>query len=240
MAKKTTRKADAEIVDEADMPTGSNVQIIDSSQLQLSDSITMQDLADVVVSESEENLLMERDTLTGNLNGHKRNHADLTAKLTTQAQELMDSVKVGKDAEALAKSMTDFSGTEYAAVVVRGECVVANRNVSATIKVARKKDVEECKSSYYSSIAERTIRKEFTVKMDRTIEEIAEQVREMQQIERDLLEVRKRIADLPRMARRAKSEIVKARMRGDIKTGHDILKTVMGVETRAISFNGGE
>ncbi|MHA2070104.1 MAG: hypothetical protein ACXABY_37535, partial [Candidatus Thorarchaeota archaeon] len=89
------------------MSTDGKVEIVESngfnnqSEIKLNLDINIQDITDMMVVEKEENMILEKDTVMGNLEGAKKKHKALCKDLETMGDKLVKSTSIDAKAKKL-------------------------------------------------------------------------------------------------------------------------------------------
>lgn len=214
-----------------------------NSKVKLDLAIGINDITDMMVSEHEENLILEKDTVEGNLAGARKEHAEAEKVLTDMAEALIESHNIDRNTQALASALKKFNGRDYHCAIAEGSVDIEKKTCSAEIRVVDSKKYEEdSKRSYYSDtgvIIHKSVTIKFTAEMKTQIKEIGKKAEEVAKVQELLTDVRKRLADLPRLVRRAKGAIVKAQLKGELDSPNKILEAVVGIQPRALPAPNG-
>ena len=205
-------------------------------QIELEAKLTIQDITDIVVSENEEKLLLEREAAEEVLNDAKAAHQAAEKSLTKQAENVVKKMKADTVSVELAVVLNKFHGTKK-----RFTAIVPDDAVSLHIEkknVVGRIQIEDTNKSYSSAIFSKEMTLPFTPKMKEAVKAIAAKAKEVEKAQKALTQIRRKLTDLPRLQRRAKSELTKAQLRGELGTGQKILDTVMGAQPKALPYNG--
>lgn len=204
-------------------------------QIELEAKLTIQDITDIVVSENEERLLLEREAAEDVLSVAKASHQVAEKALTTQAENAVKRMKADKPALELAAALNKFHGAKK-----RFTASVPDKQVSIHIEkknVVGCIQIEDANQNYSKSIFSKEASVAFTPKMAQIVKDIAAAAKEVEKAQKSLTQIRRKLTDLPRLQRRAKAELTKAQLRGELGTGQKILDTVMGAKPKALPYN---
>jgi hypothetical protein len=208
-------------------------------KIELEATLTVQDITDIVVSENEEKLLLQREQAEDVLAVANAAHRAAEKSLTDQAEKVVKKMKADKDSVALAAALNEFHGTKKRFTAnVPDDCVsvhIEKKNVVGRVKVD-----DDTKSSYSRTLFSKEMSLPFTANMQATVRDIAAKAKEVEKAAKALTQIRRMLTDLPRLQRRAKSELTKAQLRGELGTGQAILDTVMGAQSKALPYNGNQ
>ncbi len=192
--------------------------------------ITSADLTDVVVSEAEENLLLEREIAQGNLRGVKREYRELETKLNDVAEGVVKKV-TDANAKTACAAIAAFTGVKHYIRVSGGTVNVEKKWIHCKVNITPSKDKQE---SYYNTVVSKDQQVPFTDAMKKIVADLAAKAQQIAKIEETCKCNQRMLADLPRLARRAKSEVVKAQLRGELRTGADVLERLQRVAPKAL------
>jgi F0F1-type ATP synthase membrane subunit b/b' len=197
----------------------------DQFNIEFDASLSLDDITAIAISDNEENLLLEKEVLEGDLAGAQQKHAKLEEKLKDKAQGLGKKIKASQTAKALAKALNDFHNSKHRFVVEVQEknfaVVIAKKLVSGEISVV---DSSEGPSTYNRFKRSTTEEVPFTDAVDKIVAEIEASAKGVKKINDDLNQIRRKLADLPRLQRRCRAEVAKAHLRGDLVDTHGNLK----------------
>lgn len=213
---------------------------INNSQVELDLKIGISDITDMLVVQHEDGLTMARDQIEANLNQAKRKHGELSEALQEAGQKLLKKYTVDEASKKLCLALKAFHGKAYKAVLEEGTVDVENEVVTATLLIVDSKQYQPPKADErrhyrsYSGLTDKKITIKFTAAMKKQIKAIADQAKVVTGIQEELTEIRKKLADLPRLVRRAKGEIVKAQLQGELNSPQKILQAVVGLEPKAL------
>jgi flagellar biosynthesis chaperone FliJ len=209
----------------------SEVAVQSLNEVNMAATLTTQDLTDMVMSDREDQLHTSREQLEANQQAATKKLDELSQQLMTAANKLPLG-KTYKNEDKVVNELTAFTGERHVIAVRGDKCDVEKQIVNFRICVVDgenyDREISPGKSSCYTaiSVAEREEFLPFTPEMITLKNEIEETTNELGKIADQLSEIRRHLAALPRLGRSAKSQLVKAQLSGQLKTGHDILEVL--------------
>ena len=211
------------------------IELVSECTLKLDTNITTQDICDVLVNETEENLLLERDKVEHEATTARQEHAKLEEQLKDQTRKLIKGQKADTKAKALVKALDEFTGSKTHAAEIDPDDTtisVAKKKVTYTVNIWGKSKAK--RATYDSAEVDREFTVAFSDEMGKTVASISKAALKVKEHDDKLTQIRKLLADMPRLARRAKAAITKAHLMGHLKTTADVLRIVQAVEPRAL------
>lgn len=215
--------------------TPAPMELVTECKIELDSTITTQDICDVLVNDTEETLLLERDMIELKVRKARAVHADLEGQLKHQTRKLIGKQKADAKAKALVKALDEFTGQKSHVAEIDPDDTtidVAKKKVTYTVHIWSKP--KDRRNSYDSAEVDREFTVGFSAEMGKTVASISKAALEVTKHEEKLTQIRKLLADMPRLARRAKAAITKAHLMGQLKTTADVLRIVQAVEPRAL------
>jgi hypothetical protein len=229
------------IVDPATM-TGSLVPMTPVSPLaiaggvELDMKVSSSEVADVMVSDLEDQLMGLKQEVDGVLRSLRISETKIKETLAAESKKLGEGY-TNKAAQELARAMKNFLGEDFIVQTKAGGLDVEKGVVTATVTVLAEVDVEKAKKNTYGlsyDTAERT----FTIPVNavikeqiKALEEVTDKIAEQN---RQADEIRRRLADLPRYARKARAEMTRMALSGQPFTGPQLLAAIINVGQKAL------
>ena len=193
--------------------------------------ITTSDIADVFVSDHEDKLMGLKQHIAAVLRSLRADVSKLEAEMKLEA-EAQAKAHTFKPAAALCKAMQDFLGVKYVSVVNAKGLDVANQEVTAEVVVLSEEDSLGNKTSYKRhDVIDRDFKLPASASIKAKIGKLEELATSIREQERKNEDVNKQLADLPRVARRAKAAMTRIAMSGQAVTGPQLLQAMGDVST---------
>ncbi len=210
-------------------------------QVQLDLRVTTQDLVDIAMGDKSEELTLEKDKVERELSAEMQKHAKLQERLGQQAEKLVADSGISQEVRDLATRLSDFTGNQHSVKLVSvdastwryerdkskedPEVNIKKQVIIGEIRIVKKDE---------TIIASRKIELAFTDDMKQTVTDLAAQAVKIRDIEAQLMDVRRKIVDLPRFALRAKNDLTKAYLRGQLPDTKAMLDVVMATQVKAL------
>jgi hypothetical protein len=213
--------------------------IVIQDEIKLDLSIKMGDLAEMRVSDARTAILQMRADVNAHLGLAKATYADLEKKLSEQATLVVRDVESDAQAKTLAAALTAFTGEAYGITSDKATVSVKDQQVTTNVIVCTVATIESrSKSEHYYGRSgysvDKNISRPFNTVMTQTVEQLRLQSEEIRRIEIELEKVHYLLADIPNMLSRAKSALTKACLRGELRTGVDLLRVLGEIEGVAL------
>lgn len=210
------------------------MEIVGKVEIELDSKVTTQDLTDIVESEAEEVLVLEREAIETNLRRLRKQHSAAEEKLTAEGEKLAKKTKLDSRTTNLVKALNVFHDNKKANAEVSedSELDIAKCEVRITIQIWGKPKNE--RQSYSSPVFSRTVTTPFTKPMSHLVGDMEELSTEIAEDADKMTAVRRKLADLPRLVRRARAALTKAKLLGRLKTTGDLLAVLSTVESKAL------
>lgn len=192
--------------------------------------ITTSDIADVFVSDHEDKLMGLKQDIAAVLRSLR---ADVSKIEAAMQEEAVAQAKAHtfKPAAALCKAMQDFHGVKYITVVNAKGLDVAKQEVTAEIVVMAQEDHENKNNYKRHDMIDRDFKLPANACIKAKIAKLTELAASIREQERKNEDVNKQLADLPRVARRAKAAMTRIAMSGQAVTGPQLLQAMGDVST---------
>jgi hypothetical protein len=170
--------------------------------LNVADTINKADIVAVVRQEAEEQLLSSRSELERELRGLETKASGFEVELTKMANKLVadENIQAAKDA---AKSLAKFTGLKYETSITLTSRDDDKQVVNATISVFRAGEI----SSYNKTNRDTKI--DYTNEMAGVVKELKAVRRDISKVQMQLVSIKKDIANLPALERKAHAELAK-------------------------------
>jgi hypothetical protein len=208
----------------------------DGKASNVSTQASMQDLADMLLSDTEEKLIAARDAAEKEAARLRKQREAAVERLAEQATELVGKQKPDKVSVAYAKAASEYHGKPYEAAVREGSTDVAKETVGFTVYVWRadeegKRPLADSERTKLGSKAEVV---QFSAAMVETKAAIAGLDDEIRTAEAAKADLARRIANLPRLARQAKAAVVRATVSGELTDARDLIPLLDQVGAKAL------
>lgn len=215
--------------------TPAPIELVTDCKIELDSTITTQDICDVLVNDTEETLLLERDAVEMKAKQARAVHTETEDQLKYQTRKLIGKQKADAKANALVKALNEFTGNKSHTAEIDPDNTtidVSKKKVTYTVNIWGKTKAR--RASYDTAEIDREFTVAFSDEMGKTVASISKAALEVTKHDEKLVQIRKLLADMPRLARRAKAAITKAHLLGQLKTTADVLRIVQAVEPRAL------
>jgi hypothetical protein len=170
--------------------------------LNVADTINKADIVAVVRQEAEEQLLANRSALERQLRELETRASGFEVDLTKMANKIVadENIQAAKDA---AKAMAKFTGHKYETAIALSSRDDDKQVVSATISVFRAGET----ASYNKTNHDTKI--DYTNEMAAVVKELKSLRRDISKLQIQLVAIKKDIANLPALERKAHAELAK-------------------------------
>lgn len=192
--------------------------------------ITTSDIADVFVSDHEDKLMGLKQDIAAVLRSLRADVSKIEAEMKIEA-EAQATTYTFKPAAALCKAMQDFHGIKYVTVVNAKGLDVSKQEVTAEVVVLSEEDHIGKTQYRRHDVIDRDFKLPANASIKAKIAKLTELAASIREQERKNEDVNKQLADLPRVARRAKAAMTRIAMSGQAVTGPQLLQAMGDVST---------
>ena len=202
-----------------------------SQNISVEAKITTADIADLAVSDREEQLITARDSFRSDLQKAKEARNKIAQSLE-QAGDKLANTAIKPDVKSLAKKLTSFSGNKYLVKLDSTRVDLEKGVVTTDVRIELEKD-----TSYRSREIKGVTREEtipFSPAMKKAKAKLVEATNVVNHVEQQLNNVRTELSNLPRLARKAKAAIVRAQLLGKVVDGSDLLNCVTDLKPKQL------
>jgi len=197
-----------------------------ASHVEIDLRIGINEVTDIVVSQHEDKLLEMRKHLDGELETARKKHAAACGKLEAAGKRLVAGMPRSKRALDLAAAIKAFNGTSCKISVCNDRANVEKAQVEASLRIF----VGEQPRTLFDLA--------LVIPFTGAMKKIVNDMTHWAEVERNLmdkqLDVSEKLADMPRLARRARCAVVEAQLRGLLTSPEEILNAVFSTSPKAL------
>lgn len=213
--------------------------------------ITPESLVKVAYVDRMEDLFQERSNAEANLRLAQEEHSRMSQQLTTQADQVVKTFSMDSTVGTLIKAMTDFTGETYVARLFadnweksyyhqkqeQNDTSQPRLDISQLKLLGRLCVFKFDKDDDYRNetpVLSRKVDLPFSEEMKQTVRSLEVSANQIRHREGILLDIKRRIADLPRLKDRAEANLTKAYLRGELKNGQALLDAVLDTPSKSL------
>lgn len=214
-------------------------ELLVESSVKVDMSVTTDSMADMVVSEHEDQLLEEAASLAAVAADLRKQHDEQTAQLGKLAEDVAAGFE-SPAAKTAAEALSAFLSESYLAFTVIDTCNAETRNLGLQVGIMtedalrRWANKEQTFRREPEFVVSRTYTASFPESMCRIVDKLEELAAKLGENQEAHSTLTRKLADLPRVARRTKAAITKAAMLGRLNNVDDILTAIQGTTPKAL------
>jgi hypothetical protein len=201
--------------------------------VELDMKVTASCVADVMISDLEDSLLGLKQDIDVTLRSLKSDEAKIKKTLEDEAKKQAEGY-TNKATKALAAALGDFLGTTYVAKTEAAGLDVERAVVSAKVTLIAKSDVGKDKYRLEFETVDRTFEIPVNAAIKTSLAQLEVLTNQIAEQNRQADEIRRRLADLPRYARKARAEMTRLTLSGQQLTGPLLLAAIDGISQKAL------